>query len=151
MSDSTIIVTPPAPILIVVSQPGSSGGGGVAWGGITGTLSSQADLQAALDAKAPLVETVFALTGTAPAIDPSNGTIQTWTLTGNSTPTATVTAGQGITLMISDGTDYTITWPAITWVNNGGLAPTLSATVETVIVLWQVGATLYGSLVGDGT
>ena len=132
-----------------VSQPGS--GGGVAWGGITGTLSSQTDLQAVLDAKSPSVETVFAMTGTTPAIDPDNGTIQTWTLTGNSTPTATVTAGQGITLMISDGTDYTITWPAITWVNNGGLAPTLSATVETVIVLWQVGATLYGSLTGDGT
>lgn len=29
----------------------SSGGGGIVWGGITGTLSSQADLQAALNAK----------------------------------------------------------------------------------------------------
>lgn len=31
---------------------GSGGGGSVAWGGITGTLSSQTDLQAALDGKA---------------------------------------------------------------------------------------------------
>lgn len=31
---------------------GGGGGGSVAWGGITGTLSAQADLQSALDAKA---------------------------------------------------------------------------------------------------
>lgn len=30
-----------------------SGGGGTAWGGITGTLSAQTDLQSSLDAKAP--------------------------------------------------------------------------------------------------
>lgn len=32
---------------------GGGGGGGAAWGSITGTLSDQTDLQAALDAKAP--------------------------------------------------------------------------------------------------
>lgn len=40
---------------IIINPNGSitpSGGGGAAWGGITGTLSSQTDLQAALDAKA---------------------------------------------------------------------------------------------------
>ncbi|NII54414.1 hypothetical protein [Luteibacter sp. SG786] len=34
-----------------------SGGGGAVWGGITGTLSAQSDLQAALDAKNNLGET----------------------------------------------------------------------------------------------
>lgn len=34
--------------------PKAGGGGGGAWGGITGTLSSQTDLQAALDAKVDL-------------------------------------------------------------------------------------------------
>lgn len=35
--------------------PASVGGGGVAWGAITGTLSSQTDLQTALNAKAPAI------------------------------------------------------------------------------------------------
>jgi hypothetical protein len=36
-----------------------SGGGGVAWGAITGTLSTQTDLQGELDLKAPLNSPVF--------------------------------------------------------------------------------------------
>jgi hypothetical protein len=52
--------------------------------------------------------------------------------------------------MIDDGTASTITWPATTWVNNGGLAPTLAATGYTVIALWKVSTTLYGALVGSG-
>ena len=35
------------------------GGGGVAWGSITGTLSGQGDLQAALDAKASTASQTF--------------------------------------------------------------------------------------------
>lgn len=35
------------------------GGGSVAWGGITGTLSNQTDLQSALDAKAPTASPTF--------------------------------------------------------------------------------------------
>lgn len=46
-----------------------SGSGTVAWGSITGTLSSQTDLQAALDLKAPLASP--ALTGTPTAPTPS--------------------------------------------------------------------------------
>lgn len=125
--------------------------GGVTWGGITGVLENQDDLIAELDAKSPSIETVFTITGTTPEINPNNGTIQTWTLTGNSTPTANFVSGQGITLMIDDGSDFTITWPSVTWVNNGGNAPTLSSSVQTVIILWKVGVTLYGSLAGDGT
>lgn len=44
-----------------------SGGGGAAWGGITGTLSSQTDLQNALDLKAPLASPTFTGTVTIPA------------------------------------------------------------------------------------
>lgn len=148
MSGNTIIVTPSLSVTLVVSQTSS---GSSVWGGITGTLSTQADLQAVLDAKSPLVETVFALTGTTPEINPDNGTIQTWTLTGNSTPTFDLDSGEGVTLLVDDGTSYTITWPSVTWINNAGAAPTLSETVKTVIVLFQVGATVYGSLAGNGT
>lgn len=98
-----------------------------------------------------IIEDIFALTGTTPALEPANGSIQTWTLTANSTPTDSVVAGEAITLMIDDGTAYTITWPTITWVNNGGAAPTLATTGYTVIALWKVSTTLYGALVGDGS
>jgi len=96
-----------------------------------------------------LVETVYALSGTTPALDPSNGTIQTWTLSANSTPTNSLNAGESMTLMVDDGTAYTITWPSVTWKTNGGTAPTLMTTGYTVIVLWRVGAVLYGARVGD--
>ena len=97
-------------------------------------------------------EEVFAVTGTTPALSPVNGSIQTWTLSGNSTPTAgTWAAGQSITLLVDDGTDYTITWTSlsIVWKTDGGSAPALNTTGDTVIVLWKVGSTIYGARVGN--
>ena len=79
-------------------------------------------------------------------LEPDNGTIQTWTLTGASTPTDGFAAGQSMTIMIDDGTAYTITWPSVTWV--GGSAPTLKTTGYTIVELWKVSTTLYGALVG---
>ena len=96
-----------------------------------------------------IAENVFALSGTTPALDPTNGTIQTWTLSGDSTPTDSLSEGESITLMINDGTSYTITWPTITWVNNLGVAPTLATSGYTTIIIWKVSTTLYGALVGD--
>lgn len=100
---------------------------------------------------AEVVEKVFALSGTTPALNPANGTIQTWTLTGNSSPTDSFAAGESILLMVDDGTAYTITWPTMTWVNNAGSAPTLATSGYTVVALWKVSTTLYGALVGDGS
>jgi len=94
-------------------------------------------------------ETVFALTGTTPALNPANGTVQTWTLSGNSTPTNSIAAGQSMTLMIDDGAAFTITWPSVNWKTNAGVAPTLNTTGFTAIVLWRVGGVLYGARVGD--
>ena len=87
-------------------------------------------------------EETFTLTGTTPALDPANGTIQEWTLTANSTPTDSLADGESMTLLIDDGTGYTITWPTMEWV--GGSAPTLDATNTTVVVLFRVGTTLIG-------
>ena len=92
-------------------------------------------------------ETVFAVTGTTPALDPANGGIQTWTLSGASTPTDGFSSGESMTLMIDDGAAYAITWPTMQW--SGGSAPTLATTGYSVIVLWKVGATLYGASAGD--
>ena len=94
-------------------------------------------------------EQVYALSGTTPGLAPANGTIQTWTLTGNSTPTSSLTTGQSLTLMIDDGTAYTITWPSVVWKTNGGTAPVLNTSGFTAIQLWQVGAVLYGARVGN--
>ena len=96
-------------------------------------------------------ENVYALSGTTPTLDPSNGTVQTHTLSGTTTYTDGLTAGEAITLMIDDGATQTITWPTMTWVNNGRSAPTLATTGYTVVALWKVSTTLYGALVGDGS
>ena len=95
-----------------------------------------------------IIETVFALSGTTPALNPNNGTIQTWTLSANSSPTDAFVAGEAMTLMVDDGTARTITWPSVTWETGSGVAPTLDTTGFTTIVLWKVGTTLYGARVG---
>ena len=95
-------------------------------------------------------ETVYTITdGAAFEIDPANGGIQTITLGANRTPAATnFTAGQSVTLMVNDGSAYTITWTTVnpTWV--GGSAPTLATSGYTVIEFWKVGSTIYGAYVG---
>jgi hypothetical protein len=98
-------------------------------------------------------ENVFAITdGSTVNLDPNNGSVQTWTLGASRTPgQANWAAGQSITLMIDDGTDYTITWStlAVVWKTDKGTAPTLNTTGFTVITLWKVGTTIYGARVGD--
>lgn len=98
-----------------------------------------------------ITEDVFTITdGASVVIDPTNGSIQLWTLGASRTPTtANFGAGESITLMINDGTAYAITWTSVpvTWV--GGTAPTLATTGYTVIELWKVASTIYGSRVGQ--
>jgi len=97
------------------------------------------------------LETVYAVTGTTPAIAATNGNVQTWTLSGNSTPTDGLNAGESITLMIDDGSAYTITWTSLVdqWI--GGSAPTLATTGYSVVELWKVSTTVYGAYVGDAS
>jgi len=93
-----------------------------------------------------LKETVYTLSGT--AIDPANGSIQSKILSGAVTFTDSLEAGQTVVLMLEGGATYTVTWPTITWVTNGGnVAPTLTA--KDTIVLWKVSTTLYGAYVGS--
>lgn len=97
------------------------------------------------------VEDVFTITdGASVDINPANGSIQLWTLGASRTPISPTNflAGQSVTLMILDGTAYTITWTSVgvTWV--GGTAPTLDTTKYTIVELWKVGSTIYGSSPG---
>jgi len=100
-----------------------------------------------------ILEDVFTITdGASFEIDPSNGSIQLITLGASRTPLATnFAAGEAITLMVDDGTDFTIDWSTIgvVWKTGGGTAPTLNTTGYTVIALWKVGTTVYGARVGD--
>ena len=92
-----------------------------------------------------IVEKVHTLTGTAVDLTPTNGTIQTHTLTGATTYTDLLASGESVTLVIP-GTTNTVTWPTTKWLN--GSAPTLDATNDNIISLFKVGTTLYGSSVG---
>lgn len=96
-----------------------------------------------------LGETVAAISGTSYALSVSDGTILTWTLTANSTLTDSLSSGQSVELNVDDGTNYTISYPTITWVTNGGVAPTLKTTGVTKIVFEKVGSVLYGARIGD--
>jgi len=103
-------------------------------------------------------EDVYTITdGAAFEIDPSNGSVQLITLGANRTPLATNFAdGEAVTLMVDDGTAYTLTWTdatfggsGVVWKTDGGSAPTLNTSGYTVIVLWKVSSQVYGARVGD--
>ena len=115
---------------------GGGGGGGGAFLPLSGgTLTGDLTLGGAL------VEEVYNLTGT--VLDPSNGTLQYKILGGNTTFTETFSDGESITLMIDDGSAYTVTWPTMTWAS--GSAPTLATSGYTTVVLWHQGQ-LYGAV-----
>lgn len=98
----------------------------------------------------PLQETTITIAGTTPVISPhgtvngvADGTILLWDLTANSTPTIDIEDGEYVTLMVSDGTAFTITWPGgVIWRT---IAPTLDVTNRTPIQLWAVDGVIYGA------
>ena len=95
---------------------------------------------------AEFTESVYALTGT--ALDPANGGVQTLALSAGRTLTNSLTTGQSIILMITGAVANVLVFPTITWVtSSGNVAPTLTA--SSTVVVWQVGATLYGAVVGS--
>ncbi len=105
-----------------------------------------------------ILEDIYTITdGAAFEIDPGNGSIQLITLGANRTPKATNFAnGEAVTLMVDDGTAYTLTWTdatfggsGVVWKTDGGVAPTLNTAGYTVIVLFEVGGQVYGARVGD--
>ena len=103
-----------------------------------------------------IIEDVFTITdGAAFEVDPGNGSIQLITLGASRTPKCTnFVAGESITLMVNDGSAYTLTWTDATWgtggvIWTGGAAPTLATTGFTVLQFWKVSTQVYGAYVGD--
>lgn len=123
----------------------SAGGGGATWGAITGTLSNQTDLQAALDLKAPLTNAVMLGTltsagyhldpaeysaGSAPSnitVDWSHGNTQAVTVTGDIAITmSNAIAGATVSVYFDQDSvgnhTYTFTDP-IEWGSPGAPTP----------------------------
>lgn len=96
--------------------------------------------------------------GAAFEVDPGNGSIQLVTLAANRTPQATnFLAGESVTLMVDDGSGYSLTWTGATWGTGsisgvswvGGSAPALAANGYTVLQFWKIDTRIYGALVGN--
>ena len=127
-----------------------SGGGGAAWGGITGTLSSQTDLQNALDLKAPLASPTLTGTplSTTAAADTNTTQIATTAFVvgqaSSTTPASNGTAAVGTSLKYAradhvhanvlptggttgqvlskvDGTNYNVQWSTAGGGGGGGV------------------------------
>ena len=91
-------------------------------------------------------DTVYALSGV--AFDATNGSVQTKTLSANTTFTDSLSSGDAIVLQLEAGASYTVTWPTMTWVTSGGnVAPTLTA--KDTLVFWKVSSVLYGAYTGS--
>lgn len=75
----TVAVAQPSTVAVVEVRQGPAGvggGGSATWGSITGTLSSQTDLQTALNLKAPLASPALTGTPTAPTAATTTNTTQ---------------------------------------------------------------------------
>lgn len=90
-------------------------------------------------------ETVYAITdGGSVVVNVANGGIQTWTLGATRTATVSMASGEGLVLMVDDGTDFTLTLTDVVWTTADGNKPTLRKTGYTAIVLWKIGSVVYG-------
>jgi len=133
--------TPASPLTSVQFNSGGSfaGSSDFTWNGstlsVTGTITAK-----------NIATSIYTISdGTGVVINPANGGIQLWTLGASRTPTAPAfAAGESVTLMIDDGSGYTVDWNSINvnWI--GGSAPTLATSGYTPIELWKVGSTVYG-------
>jgi hypothetical protein len=121
----------------------STGAGGTAaWGGISGTLSSQADLQSALNAKAPLASPTF--TGTPAAPTATGGTNTTQIATTAFVQTAV--SGASIVTALNSELGSTV-WQ--THPSGAALVTALNSQLGSTV--WQGGGSgtpAWGSIVG---
>lgn len=130
-------------IVVTVSSVGGSGTF-AAWTVAPTTITSF-DSQTFTDLRlsGKITEEVYALSGS--AIDPSNGSIQTKTLSANTTFTESLASGQSVLLLLT-ASSYSVIWPTTSWF--WGEAPTLPTTGVCGVMLFKVSTTLYGIYIG---
>ena len=148
----------------VVNVGGVTPATSVAWSGITGTLSTQTDLQAALDLKAPLASPLF--TGDArcvtPATSDNDTSIATTAFVKNQAYLTSSLAASTyylqsnpsgfITDAPSNGTQYARyngTWAAVSGGGGGSYLPLAGGTLTGAVVVTQINNTLNTDLVID--
>ena len=123
----------------------TDGAGVLSWGSYLPTAGGVMTGNLTLDAYTEKVATL-ATSGTI-ALNPSTGTTLSCAAAGTVTFTDSLSSGQSISLLLTNGSSYTINWPTTTWVTAAGnTAPTLSA--SNTLVFWKISTTLYGALVG---
>jgi len=97
---------------------------------------------------APFIQNGLAINYTgmpADNIDPANGLMQFKSLSGSTTFTSSLAQGESVVLLVV-GNNFTITWPTMVWLSDGGSAPTLQAGgAITVVHLFRNDALLFGN------
>ena len=82
---------------------------------------------------------------------PGDGSIREITLSGNVTFSHSFEYGESMTLMLTGGATYTVTWPTMTWIgSSGNVAPTLNGTKDLIVIWRGAYGNLYGAYVGYG-
>jgi hypothetical protein len=103
------------------------------------TLSNKTFTSVILDAG--YSEEIYQLSGNSNVqLSASNGSIQTHTLTADTSYTDSMSSGESLSLLINRGNSFVVTWPDITW--KGNSAPFLPS--NSAIELFKVSSTLYG-------
>jgi hypothetical protein len=83
-------------------------------------------------------------------LNPDNGSIQKFTLTGaiDWTGDDEIESGESILIMVNDSaSNHTITWPSMVWVN--ATTPIIPTVGFACVELWKVSSTLYGAYMGE--
>lgn len=137
---------------IVEVAAGAGGGGGSAWGGITGTLSDQADLQTALDAKDAAGAAASAVAAHVALADPHAQYAMDSDLAGYVPTTRTINSkplSANVTLTASDVGAGTGTVTTVSVATANGFAGTVANPGSTPAITLTTSIT--GLLKGNGT
>lgn len=121
MSIQTVEINTPDSFAVVEIRQGpagTGGGGSATWGGITGTLSAQTDLQTALNLKAPLASPALTGTPTAPTAATTTSTTQVATTAFVQQELASgVAVAKNLEFLAHNGSGATIAKGSIVYIN----------------------------------
>ena len=130
--DTVAVAQPSTVALVEIRQgpAGTGGGGSAAWGGITGTLSAQTDLQTALNLKAPLASPALTGAPTAPTAATTTSTTQLATTAFVQQELASgVAVAKNLEFLAHNGSGATIAKGSIVYINGavGGIPRVVKA------------------------